>query len=389
MKKLITLLLVFTISICNSQNTYLEHQITATTSYLGQYATVKLTIDDANNDNEITHPLIVAEGFDVGVVISPENEFGLYDYNDFRGNVFKGGSDLKSLIYNTTKDYDIIYVDWSNGVDYLQRNAYALEEVINWVNSVKQGNEPNVVLGQSMGGVIARYALADMEEQGVNHDTRLFISHDAPQQGANVPVSIQFMDRHIHNLYLQISNTLLGSLVTVPIVDSFLNTDFLSLLDAPGSKQLISNFANINYTIDTTEHDAFYNELNNKGLSGSGGYPINSRNIAISNGSECGTIQDFNPGDDLVKYYEGETLSFLDGIGSMSVLTLGALAADLFGELDLIGLNTLSIIPGQSSYDVDVQAKSLSYNSGSQIYKGKVSYTKKILWFINVTVKYY
>lgn len=154
----------------NSQNSsgLYSHAITATKPYQGQYASVNLTIDLASGNTQITKPLIVAEGFDLGVVLNPENIHGNFDYGDFQRLVLNSSSfDLQNLILNSNKDYDIIYVDWDNGIDFMQRNAFALEAVIAWVNQEKANNgstEQNVVLGQSMGGVIARYALADMEE---------------------------------------------------------------------------------------------------------------------------------------------------------------------------------------------------------------------------------
>src|SRR5690606_13123572 len=67
--------------------------------------------------------------------------------------------------------------------------------------------QPNVVLGQSMGGVIARWALRDMEDKGQNHQTRLFISYDAPHQGANVPQGYQHLARHARDLYIKTGGT--------------------------------------------------------------------------------------------------------------------------------------------------------------------------------------
>ena len=393
MKKcIITLLICFTTLICKSQCTIadpcFEENITATTAYLGQYGSVKVTVDDAYNDDEITHPLIVAEGFDVGVVIEPEKKDGSYSYKNFRDFLSFGGSNLRNLIWSSTnKDYDIIYVDWDNGVDYLQRNAYALEAVIEWVNTVKLGTEQNVVLGQSMGGVIARWALADMEERSIDHDTRLFISHDAPQQGANIPASLQFMYRHGGNQYVQTGQTLGGSLVTVPLLEITVGvSNYLSLLDTPATKQLLKNRSTSSYTIANTDHDSFYNDLKNKGVSGSGGYPVNSRNIALSNGSECGDTQDFLPGDHLVNYQWNKGLSFWGDLLSLIYNPLGGIIGGFFVDSDLYGVAILGLIPGHSKYNVDFQAKSIPYGTGNQIYKGVISYTKKILWFIPVTV---
>ena len=109
---------------------------------------------------------------------------------------------IQLLTLGGSQEYDIIYVDWLNGVDDMRRNAELLETVIEWANTQKTDNgstEKNVVLGQSMGGVIARYALREMELENVDHETRLYISHDAPHQGANVPYGLQFMARHARN----------------------------------------------------------------------------------------------------------------------------------------------------------------------------------------------
>ena len=165
-----------------ASSTIYSHNITATKNYNGAFGTVKLTIDDTNNDG-IRKPLIVAEGFDAGIILAPEMANGMNTYSQFKNSTYDGGFELRNLIYNSNKQYDIIYVDWNNGVDFLQKNAFALEAVIAWVNSVKIGTEKNVVLGQSMGGVIARYALADMEQSSLDHKTRLFVSHDAPNKG--------------------------------------------------------------------------------------------------------------------------------------------------------------------------------------------------------------
>lgn len=71
-----------------------------------------------------------------------------------------------------------------------------VEKVIEWVNNNKVGNEQNVVIGMSMGGLVARYALRHMETTNRIHDTKLYISHDAPHQGANLPLSLQALVRH-------------------------------------------------------------------------------------------------------------------------------------------------------------------------------------------------
>src|SRR5690606_10940129 len=133
-----------------------------------------------------------------------------------------------------------IYVNWSNGTDYIQRNAFVLQEVIKWVNSVKLGTEKNVVLGQSMGGVIARYALKNMEDYNLSHDTRTYISQDSPHLGANIPLGYQHAARHGRNQYLKSPFQLLAGEVIVPLFnDGVAVSDYLGILDQPAVKQLL------------------------------------------------------------------------------------------------------------------------------------------------------
>lgn len=42
-----------------------------------------------------------------------------------------------------------------------------------------------------MGGIVARKALKNMESTGINHQTSLFVSYDAPHIGANAPLGLQ------------------------------------------------------------------------------------------------------------------------------------------------------------------------------------------------------
>jgi len=373
-------------------NTIFSNHITATIPFKNKYGKVSITLDDAlSNGAGIKKPLIVAEGFDIGTFFGGENENGNTDYTSFQKSVLKSNStELRALLSGNSlifgdQEYDIIYVDWDNGTDYMERNAYALEAVINWVNQEKLANgstEPNVILGQSMGGVITRYALADMEERGENHDTRLFISQDAPQQGANIPVAFQYFARHIENQYVATGQTLFGNLVTLPILDN--NVDLpIGLLDKPASKQLLKNWVNYFYDINNDKHNEFYTKLKTKGLNGSNGYPLNCRNVAISNGSECGSKQDFNAGSPLFDFQRNKSISVIQ---SLLVQAFSVLGVDYINS-QFLGVSLISSLPGSSRYIIDFKANSLYGTQGHRIYKGRVAYRKKIFWVINVNVE--
>jgi hypothetical protein len=161
---------------CNPRDLIDTVEFAGTQRFQGIPGRAILEIDYIRGNNcRITRPLIVAEGFDAGI-FGRENPFGEASYENFERNV-RASFNLEREL----DDYDIIYVNWNNGKDFLQRNALLLEDIIQWVNEVKEpGAAQNVVLGQSMGGVISRYALADMEQRGIDHDTYLYVSHDAP-----------------------------------------------------------------------------------------------------------------------------------------------------------------------------------------------------------------
>ncbi len=259
-------------------------EFVGTQLYLGNENTATLEINYKDDDCKIKKPLIVAEGFESGL-LGVENGLGDNDYKDFIDDATDFTGNLEYEIAN----YDIIYVNWDNGKDHLQRNALLLEDIIQWVNQQKalnNSNEKNVVLGQSMGGVIARYALADMEIRSMVHDTKLYISHDAPHQGANIPLGIQYFARHLADQFI---GTPMGDFqFEVSDGSEASIEDINDLLNATGTKQLLDNYITAGFNLDNSVHNDWQADLLDKG------YPTQTRNIAISNGSHCANTQDYD-----------------------------------------------------------------------------------------------
>jgi len=358
----------------------------ATKSYLGIKGQGYATIQYANADHILRKPLIVAEGFDPGHITHPEEKFGDNSLQDFTTKSIdvSGSSNLIQLLDGSASEYDIIYVDWKNGTDYLQRNAYLLETIIQWVNANKVAVngviQPNVVLGQSMGGVIARYALKDMENTGINHQTRLYISDDAPHQGANVPEGYQHLARHIRGLYIRagVSTSIVEVIQLIRGRESPLAA--LSLADQPASKQMLINYVNGYNTIDNSTYKTWETELKNIGYpNGSPGTPF--RKVAISNGSECGQPEPFNAGDNLLTYNgKGNTRIVSD------LLSFGSIFWPLTSVLLGQPLLFLGVLPGRNDFNLDFYVNAQADGYSNQIYHGKITYTKNILWLIPVTV---
>lgn len=129
-------------------------------------------------DGKFVNPIIVPEGFDPG---NSNNSQYLFDKMNQEGLATQ-------LIYN---DYDIIILDYFMGGENIKANADLLEQLIVEVNKRKISKNKNIVIGPSMGGLVSRIALKNMEIKGLVHDTRLYLSFDSPHLGANISVGVQ------------------------------------------------------------------------------------------------------------------------------------------------------------------------------------------------------
>jgi hypothetical protein len=371
------------------------YPFTSTETYLGLPASGYVTVKLAPNHTSIQKPLIIVEGFDVGKYTTPEVLTGSFSLTQFTQAV-RYSPDLNVLINGTdsqTATYDLIYIDNANGLDYIQRNALLVKDVIRWVNSVKQplsGNttkEKNVVIGQSMGTLVARYALKKMEDAGETHDVSLYISHDGPQQGANVPAGFQSLVNHADNLYVRAGiGALLYDIVLAVAHKNDKIPGELSIRSTPAARQMIINYIDDNDNLDNSMHDTWQTELDNLG------YPSQSgiRNIAISNGSECGKPADVTAGGQLF-LIDGEfKTSFLtEIISTVATVLAPETTAEVYGGIAVATGQPallLGLIPGGNKITMHFQVNASNTYGGNQVYNGYINYTKKLLWLVNITV---
>lgn len=364
-----------------------------------------LTIRHIPGNTEITRPLIIAEGLDTGNFTAPEDFGGERTLQNFLGSINNSG-DLLPLIdaNNDANDYDIIYIDWVRGMGDMRDNSRVLEEVIGWINDQKalsNNTEPNVLLGQSMGGVIGRYTLARMENENKTHDVRLFVSHDSPMQGANTPLAFQHFATHMKEEYVSTPLAWATGEVLVPIgfglaelgsgllnffgtntsVPTFVTpSQLLSLQDQTASRQLNywSAFSTVNGNHVQTQS---YNQAWQQTLDTTG-WPTQSRNIAISNGNECSVDNGFAPGAPLLVIDSQSNPGFLlDMLNGVLAPIVGAVTLDA-------GLIIVGAIPGRSRWQTNFDFNSYGLQgSQNKIYRGRIRYEKKVLW-IGPTIKY-
>jgi len=221
------------------------------------FTTAEAYIKYATRQNQLTKPIIIAEGFD------PQDQFNCEALYEALNNQSPNTNGLIEKL--SSAGYDVVVL---NFVDISKRsmksNAAVMRRLINWVNASKVGHEPLVVGGVSMGGVIARYALRSMELDCEDHQTRLYISYDSPQQGANFPIGIQSL--------LKTANGI--TFGTIPEIKEQFDAQ-----QSPAALELLLSHTEGVFGDPSVEHDKFYNELKVMG------YPIKCRKIAVALGS--------------------------------------------------------------------------------------------------------
>lgn len=132
-----------------------------------------------------------------------------------------------------------------------------------------------------MGGLITRFGLAWMEKNNIPHHTKLFISFDSPQAGAQIPIGLQQM------------------------VDNFTQSGILRVVNSAKNALHQSNAAkqmllwHSSTDSETIQAHPFRNIfLNNLALVGN--YPSQCRNISIANGNRLGILKSISPDPDKI-----------------------------------------------------------------------------------------
>jgi hypothetical protein len=148
--------------------------LTSPVTYQGVTATGHAWVFYGAAHTAIVNPLIVAEGFPGDYPLS--TLWSTLNEQNFATDIL-------------AKGYDLIVLGFDNGVTYVEANAGVAIAAIQKAIAERQGSTQLVVGGASMGGLVTRYALAYMETNGMNHQTRLYFSFDSPHFGAVVAAS--------------------------------------------------------------------------------------------------------------------------------------------------------------------------------------------------------
>lgn len=293
--------------------------VTATVPYQGVFGTGEAYVYRSDANPVLTNPVIVVEGFDLDNTLNWDELYELLNQQNLL-------EDLRA------EGFDAVVLNFTEATDPLQRNAFVVAELIRQVDAMIPAMTTNVVVGASMGGLCARYALTYLEQQAIDHRTRTFVSFDAPHRGANIPLGVQ----HWLEFF------------------SGQSTDaafLLGRLDTPAARQMLVYHHKEPQT-GTGEPDSLRADWE-ADLAGIGSWPSAPRLTAIANGSGQSANQGFAAGAQLISYEYRSFLVDIDGdVFAVPDGTPSTLILDGLIDIILLPKETLQIVvQGTDPYD--------------------------------------
>jgi len=356
--------------------TIIPEQNTVEYNSNGNNYSAKYTCYHIPGNSSLTRPFIVVEGFDPWMLKSvfddvPDEDFHLGFTN--HAEFYDKHWDSCSL----QNSYDLIYIDWGNSLADINVNAELLIKILKEVNASKAmsgSSETNVVMGQSMGGLIARCALNKMEKEAIPHETSTYISHDAPHLGANVPLgALYFIQQFMSFAH--------GHENLIEIVDLF-NSNMLSnaeeklyeVLHAESVKQMLVNYVNEYSALDNSTHNDWQTTIS------MAGFPKTTENIAIVNGRPF-DVSTILSDDSHFLYVDGYVKS---GLWTNLIKGFTGNVTELI--IWLSGDPYAAALWGFSPTRINVRAEINPLSSTiveQPVSRLDVTYTKKFLWFIH------
>ncbi len=291
---------LFTVESLVSPDPHDTLAITATIPFEGSFATGEAYVYLADGHASITNPVVVIEGFDLDNTLDWD---GLY-------NLLNQENLIEEL---RTRGFDAVILNFTEATDFIQANAFLTVELIEQVKAAISPGAEFSMIGASMGGLVARYALTYMESQAMDHQVRTAIFFDSPQSGANIPLGIQYwMD------FFSEQSTEAAFL--------------LSRLDTPAGRQMLA-YHHTTPPGATGEADSLRGAYL-ADLASIGSLPSLPRLVAIANGSGATVNQGFAAAAQIIDY---EYRSFLVDIdGNVWAVPDGGSQQILKGLIDII-----------------------------------------------------
>jgi len=274
--------------------------VTAEIPYLGGLGSGTAYVLLAEGHAAVTNPVVVIEGFDIDNSLNWDEIYTLMNEQD---------------MVETLRDegFDLVVLNFDDSTDFIQRHAFLTVALLQQIDAVTPPDAETVVVGASMGGLVGRYALAYMEQNGLAHTVRSFIAFDSPQDGANIPLGLQYW---VDFFAAQAAEAeILRQALNQPSPRQLLVYHYAA--SPPGGAD------------DDPLRDILAGELADLG-----GYPQGPRKVAVANGSGAQMDQGFAAGAQVILYEYTSIL--VDIIGNVWAVPDGGDQIIFHGLIDQI-----------------------------------------------------
>jgi hypothetical protein len=213
----------------------------------------------ADGNDQLTRPVIMADGFNSG-----PSSIG-FSWTGLELGGYRMISELRR------RGRDVIILGFAERSASILDNARAAEEAIFRAIAQRRGDAPLAVGGFSMGGLVTRYALANLEFKRMDHQTAVYWSYDSPHRGAWIPISLQAFAHYARDI----------------------DGSFSNQINSPAAQQLL--WRHIPEWNAVPEESKLRTEFRTA-LERVGGWPQRPRLIGVANGVGTGSGTGLPPG---------------------------------------------------------------------------------------------
>ncbi|MCK2215995.1 hypothetical protein MF672_019660 [Actinomadura sp. ATCC 31491] len=255
-------------------------------SHQGRSAAGTAAVHYGAGHDRLVRPMIIADGFNHG----PSDLAGLWNQLDTPYPPHQQCL-LDQLL---AQGIDVVLLGFAARHGHIQANAGVAAACVRRAIEERSGHAPLIVGGLGVGGLITRYALAEMENRGEDHQTGTYLSYDTPHNGAWIPLVLQQLAYFSQSLVPAGQADLVSSPMAQQVLWAWVESGRYSGPVATASLLRVE----------------FLEDLRRVGW-----FPVRPRKLGVSNGAADGTGRNIPPDDPVFEWSE------LGGLVGASVRT--------------------------------------------------------------------
>ncbi|MEW9550323.1 hypothetical protein [Nonomuraea sp. NPDC050783] len=263
-----------------------EWALGAAWSHQGRTATGTAAVHYGAGHDRLVKPMIIADGFNHG----PSDLAGLWNQLDAPYPPHQ----QRLLTQLLAQGIDVVLLGFGARHTHIQANAGVAASCVRRAIGERAGNAPLIVGGLGVGGLITRYALAEMESRGEDHQTETYLSYDTPHNGAWIPLILQQLAYFAQSLVPAGQADLISSPMAQQVLWAWVESGRYSGPVATASLLRVE----------------FLEDLRRVGW-----FPVRPRKLGVANGAADGTGRNIPPDEPVFEW------SALGGLAGASVRT--------------------------------------------------------------------